>query len=193
MSGLLARAVFLDRDGTINEAVVRNGLPYPPGDVKELRLIEGAAAALDRLKDRGFLLIVVTNQPDVGKGTMSPRVVEEINGLLRRSLPLDDIEVCCDVDDGSPRRKPNPGMLLDAAARHGIDLKRSFMVGDRWKDVEAGRRAGCRTVFLDSPYAEKKPEPPADFTAGDLTEAVEWILNSDMKEGSPCRSRRRRR
>ena len=171
------KAIFLDRDGTINHAVVRNGKPYPPANMKELHLINGVKEALVRLKSAGFLLIIVTNQPDVARGTMERNDVEAINAHLRNELPLDEICVCYDDTDASPRRKPNPGMLLDSAKQHGIDLSRSFMVGDRWKDVVAGRRAGCRTVFLDGGYVEKKNDWPADFTAKSLREATAWILS----------------
>lgn len=175
MSAPLRRAVFLDRDGTINQAVVRNNKPYPPANVSEFRLIGGADQALSLLKEAGFLLIVVTNQPDVARGTARREDIEAMNEALRAMTPVDDIDVCYD-DGESPRRKPNPGMLLNAAGKHGIDLRGSFMVGDRWKDIEAGRRAGCRTVFLDSQYAEKKPDPPADFTTDTLLEGARWIL-----------------
>lgn len=171
------KAVFLDRDGTINHEIMRNGKPGPPANMEELRLIDGVKEALARLKSKGFLLIIVTNQPDVARGTMERNDVEVMNAYLRNELPLDEICVCYDDTDASPRRKPNPGMLLDSARQHGIALSRSFMVGDRWKDVVAGRRAGCRTVFLDNGHVEKKPDPPADFTATSLREATEWILS----------------
>ncbi len=175
MSGPRRRAVFLDRDGTINQAVVRYNKPYPPANVGEFHLIDGAAEAMVRLKKAGFLLVVVTNQPDVARGTARREDIEAINDALRQRVPVDEVDVCYD-DGESPRRKPNPGMLLEAAVRYNIDLPESFMVGDRWKDVEAGRRAGCKTVFLDSRYAEKKPTPPADFTTETLLEAAQWIL-----------------
>lgn len=181
-NGALNRpAVFLDRDGVINEAVVRAGKPYPPATVADVRIVPQAQKALERLRTEGFLLIVVSNQPDVGRGTQSRAEVEAINQLLRAELPLDEIVICPHDDaDGCACRKPKPGMILDAARKHGVDLARSFLIGDRWRDIDAGRRAGLATVFLDYGYDEKRPDPPADLTTSDLQGAVSWIL----KEGS---------
>jgi D-glycero-D-manno-heptose 1,7-bisphosphate phosphatase len=170
------RAVFLDRDGVLNQAVVRDGKPYPPQGVAELRVLPGVEGALRRLGAAGFLLIGVTNQPDVARGTQRREVVEAINARLLEALPLAELRVCYEADNACPRRKPNPGMLLEAAAEHALDLAGSFMVGDRWSDVEAGRRAGCRTVFLRCGYAERQPDPPADFTTDGLAAAADWIL-----------------
>ena|SRR5579883_3135351 len=171
------RAVFLDRDGVLNRAVVREGKPYPPSGVEELEVLPGVATALDWLRAAGYLLIGITNQPDVARGTQRREVVEAINARLRQALPLDALYVCYEDGAACPRRKPNPGMLLEAADAFGIDLTGSFMVGDRWSDVEAGRRAGCRTVFIARHYAERQPDPPADFTAPSLPEAADWIIN----------------
>ena len=177
MSEGLRRAVFLDRDGVLNRAVVRKGRPYPPATVEEFEIHPGAAEAARRLRDAGFLLIGATNQPDVARGTQTREAVEAINARLLDALPLDEVRVCYDDGDDAPRRKPNPGLLLEAAEAHGVDLAASFMVGDRWRDVEAGRRAGCRTVFIDRGYAERRPDPPADHDAADLSEAADWILS----------------
>lgn len=176
------RAVFLDRDGVLNRVVLRDGKPHPPTKVADLAIPPDVPRALRLLKMARLLLVVVTNQPDVARGTQSRAAVEAINACLAAQLPLDAFYVCCENGDDCPRRKPNPGMLLEAAATLGIDLRSSFMVGDRWKDVEAGRRAGCRTVFLDAGYAEKKPDPPADATALTLIEAATWILSCLSQE-----------
>jgi D-glycero-D-manno-heptose 1,7-bisphosphate phosphatase len=176
MSAPLRRAVFLDRDGVLNRSVVRGGKPYPPHTLAELEILPGVPEALRRLRAAGFLLIVVTNQPDVARGTQRREVVEAINAALSTALPLDDVLTCYD-DGDTPRRKPNPGMVLEGAQRHGVPLRASFLIGDRWKDVEAGRRAGCRTVRLDCDYAEANPPGvAADFTTRRLGEAVDWIL-----------------
>jgi D-glycero-D-manno-heptose 1,7-bisphosphate phosphatase len=170
------RAVFLDRDGVLNAAVVRDGLPYPPGDKDEVELLPGVAEACQRLRESGFELIVVTNQPDIARGTQTSAAVGRINDALLAVLPLDEIVVCPHDDaDGCTCRKPKPGMLVETAERRGIDLAASFMVGDRWRDVEAGRRAGCRTVFLDHGYDERPVAP--DATVSDLSEAAAWILD----------------
>jgi D-glycero-D-manno-heptose 1,7-bisphosphate phosphatase len=177
----LNRAVFLDRDGVLNRAIVRDGRPYPPQTLEAFEILPGVAEAVRRLHAAGFLLIVATNQPDVARGTQRREVVEAMNARLQAEMPIVDILVCYEDGEDCPRRKPNPGLLLEAAATHRIDLPASFMVGDRWRDVEAGRRAGCRTVFLDRGYAERRPDPPADLTAADLTAAADWILSQTQR------------
>lgn len=173
-----ARAVFLDRDGVVNRAVVRDGKPYPPQDLGDLELVPGAAQVLGRLKAAGYLLVVVTNQPDVARGRQSRQTVEDIHAWLADRLPIDEFRVCYHDDaDGCACRKPLPGLLLAAADAHGLNLAESVMVGDRWRDVEAGRRAGCATVFIDYGYAERTPSSP-DAVVATLGEAAEWILAS---------------
>ena len=174
------RAVFLDRDGVINAAVVKQGRPYPPATVEELVISPGVEAALLRLRKAGFRLIVVTNQPDVARGTQTRGRVEEINAWLLARLPIDEFRVCYHDDrDNCHCRKPKPGLLLDAAKEHKLDLMTSFMVGDRWRDIEAGRTAGCRTVFIDHTYSERQPDNP-DVRLKSLAEAAHWII---QKEG----------
>lgn len=170
------RAIFLDRDGVLNRVTARNGKPYPPQTVADLEILPGVVESTQRLRAAGFLLVGVTNQPDVVRGTQSRDVVEAINARLREQVVLDDLLTCYEDGPDAPRRKPNPGMLLEAAAAWGIDLTGSFLVGDRWSDVEAGRRAGTRTVFLDYGYAERRPDPPADLTTSSLLAATDWIL-----------------
>ena len=175
------RAVFLDRDGVLNRAVVRDGNPYPPTGLADLEVLPGVVEALTRLKQAGFLLIVVTNQPDVARGTARRQDVEAMHARLAATLPLYEIRACYhDSRDGCACRKPMPGMLLSAATQHDIDLSESFMVGDRWRDVEAGERAGCRTFFIDYGYAEKQPER-CDFRVASLAEAAQTILGLERK------------
>ncbi len=170
------RAVFLDRDGVLVRAPVIEGRPHSIRSIEELVLEDGAVAACAVLREAGFLLVVVTNQPEVARGNLSLAAVDAIHARLRELLPLDDVRVCPHDDaDGCGCRKPKPGMLLDAAREHGIELGRSFLVGDRWKDVEAGRNAGCTTVFLNREYSETMPDRP-DVTVRDLGEAAERIL-----------------
>ena len=171
-------AVFLDRDGTLNVQVVREGKPYPPRNLDEFRLFADAPAGCRALKAAGYVLVVATNQPDVGRGDQPQAEVEAMNDLLRRLLPeIDRIEVCYDPGPGEPsrRRKPEPGMQLDAAAALGLDLARSWMVGDRWRDVDCGQRAGTKTVFIDFGYAEELRAQP-DFTVQSFGAAAEVIL-----------------
>jgi D-glycero-D-manno-heptose 1,7-bisphosphate phosphatase len=176
-------AVFLDRDGVINRPVLRLGRPYPPDSLAELQVYPDAATSLRQLEAAGFSVVVVTNQPDVARGKQRREVVDEINRELLRLLPVEAFYVCFHDDaDGCRCRKPAPGLLLDAADDLGLDLDRSFMVGDRWRDVEAGRRAGCRTVHIDRHYAERAPEFPDVVTTG-LAEAVNWINDSRYRGG----------
>jgi len=176
------RAVFLDRDGVINRAVVRDGVPHPPERMEELEILPGVPEALARLRDAGFRLVVVTNQPDVARGTQRREVVDAMHAALAAALPLDDIRVCDHDDrDGCACRKPKPGMLEAAARESGVSLPASYMVGDRWRDVEAGRRAGCRTVFINRAYGESVPVYP-DATVSSLPEAADWILTQSRVE-----------
>lgn len=174
----LRPAVFMDRDGTLNVPVVRDGKPYAPTRLEEFRLYESVPGACRALKAAGFALVVATNQPDVGRGTVAQPVIESMHRRLLELVPeIDRVEVCYDGADGmSNRRKPEPGMLLDAAAALGIDLAKSWMVGDRWRDVACGRRAGARTIFINFDYSEPKDTAP-DFTVMSFQEAVAVILS----------------
>jgi D-glycero-D-manno-heptose 1,7-bisphosphate phosphatase len=161
----------------LNEAIRRNGKPYPPADLDQLRILPGVPSAVARLREAGFLTIVVTNQPDVARGAQTRGQVEAINGAIRAQVPVDEIRVCYhDDDDQCDCRKPGPALIVEAARQHGVDLTASFMVGDRWRDVEAGVAAGCRTVFIDRGYAERRPHA-FDASASSLAEAAPWILN----------------
>lgn len=176
----MRRAVFLDRDGVINRAVVRDGKPYPPENLSEMEILPGVPEALSLLHKAGFMLIVVTNQPDVARGTTAKAVVEEINDYLAGCLPLDEFRTCYhDSGDGCDCRKPLPGALLAAAKQHDIDLPQSYMIGDRWRDTEAGQCAGCQTIFIDYGYAEKQPES-VNHRVRSLAEAAQIILG-EMK------------
>lgn len=176
------KAVFLDRDGVLNRAVVRGGQPYPPDDLASFEVPPGVAEACATLRGAGFLLIVVTNQPDIARGTRSREDVEALNRRLSELVPVDEIRVCPHDDrDRCECRKPSPGLLLAAAKERDIDLRRSVMVGDRWRDIETGERAGCWTVFVDHGYSERRPERP-DLTVRSLGEAVPWILATAFRE-----------
>ncbi len=171
------RAVYLDRDGVLNRAVVRNGKPFPPATVAEVEIIPGVPEALAALRAAGFRLVVVTNQPDVGRGTTPLATVQAIHASMAATLPLDAIHACFHAGhEGCNCRKPRPGMLLDDAASHDIDLQASFMVGDRWRDIDAGAAAGCRTILIDEGYDEQAPQQPPEHVCRSLIEASEWIL-----------------
>lgn len=172
------RAVFLDRDGVINRALQRQARPYPPASLADFEILPGVPAACAKLKAAGFLLVVATNQPDVGRGTLMREVVKRIHAYMMAQLPIDRVEVCFHPGGGASDcecRKPKPGLLLRAARELGLDLAQSWMVGDRWRDVDCGRAAGCRTIFIDRGYAEELKQKP-DFSVRNLGEAADIIL-----------------
>ena len=178
----MIRAVFLDRDGVLNKAYVRDGKPYSPDTVEEMIIAPDAADALARLHEHGFRLIVATNQPDIARGRLTRAQVDAMNGYLRSKLPLDGIEMCTHDDaDHCDCRKPKPGLLLQAAAREGIDLSQSFMVGDRYRDIEAGHSARCRTILIGDGYGEIFKAQP-DATVSTLTQAADWILKQTVNK-----------
>lgn len=175
----MTAAVFLDRDGVINRALTREGKPYPPSGLAEFEILPGVVEACVRLKEAGFLLVVVTNQPDVGRGTTPRETVEAIHAQMQRVLPIDRVEVCYHPGKGASEcdcRKPKPGMLQRAARDLNIDLARSFMVGDRWRDIDAGHVAGVTTILIDYNYAEALRQPP-QHRVHSLREAATLILN----------------
>ena len=176
-------AVFLDRDGVINRALIRDGKPYPPSSLAEFEILPGVTEACARLKQAGFLLVVATNQPDVGRGTISQATIEALHTHMRCALPLDRVEVCPHPGTGASEcdcRKPKPGMLLSAARELSIDLKQSFMVGDRWRDIDCGHAAGCTTILIDYNYAEELRQAP-DHRVKSLAEAADLILGLSRK------------
>lgn len=172
----MSRAVFLDRDGVINHSPVRNGHPYAPTSLKKFQLLPDVTEALKLLRKAHFYLIIVTNQPDVGKGEVNREIVEQMHNKLRTLLPIDDIKVCYHTDeDRCECRKPKPGMLLEAAKEWTIELTESFMVGDRWRDIGAGKLAGCKTILIDRGYQEPQVHQP-EFVTTSLLEASKIIL-----------------
>ena len=172
----LNRAVFLDRDGVINCAIVINQKPYAPIKLKKLKILPGIKKALKELQKSNWLTIVVTNQPDVARGKAKLRDIELINKYLKKQLPINAFYTCYhDTIDYCDCRKPSPGFFFKAKKAYKIDLKKSFMIGDRWSDIEAGRRAGCKTVFIDHGYAEKQPRK-YNYKVKSLPDAVKIIL-----------------
>jgi transaldolase len=171
------RAVFLDRDGVLVVPQMRDGRSFAPRHIDDFDLYPDASVALDRLKRAGYLLVVVTNQPDVGHGLISASTIDAMHERLRRELPIDRIEVCGHTQtQDCPCRKPKPGMLLNAARDCGIDLKKSFMVGDRASDVAAGLAAGCSTIFIDHDYVSEAKPKSSDHSVRSITEAADIIL-----------------
>jgi D-glycero-D-manno-heptose 1,7-bisphosphate phosphatase len=178
MSNALSPAVFLDRDGVLNRTVVRDGVTHPPDSLAEFELLPGVPEAVRCLADAGFKLVVVTNQPDVARGLQKRETVDEMNALLCRTLPILGVMACHhDSADNCTCRKPKPGMLLEAAHWFGLDVSRSYLVGDRWSDVAAGQAAGCRaSILIATPFSGRERCTP-DHVVAELGEAVGWILD----------------
>ncbi len=169
-------AVFLDRDGVLNRALIRDGKPYAPRRLEDFRLLPGAGRAVTDLKTAGFVVVVVTNQPDVGHGLIAPETLEAMHAKLRVAAPVDAILVCTHrQNEGCACRKPKPGLIERAIRRFGIAREASYMVGDRWNDTVAGKAAGLYTIFLDRGYTEVLVEAP-DLAVKSLSEATLCIL-----------------
>jgi len=175
----LKPAVFLDRDGTLNAPVIRDGKPYPPTSAKEFVLLDNVAENCAKLKAAGYVLVVATNQPDVGRGTQTRGSVEAMHAKLQQLVPsITHVEVCYAPGGETPPsidRKPAPGMLLRATQALGLDLSCSWMVGDRWRDIDCGYNAGVRTIFIDWGYDEKLRSKP-DYIVRTFAEAAGIIL-----------------
>lgn len=171
------KAIFLDRDGVINKLITRNGKAQAPYCIEELSLFEGVLEATLMLKKQGYLLIVVTNQPDVARGWVDKESVFLINSKILETIPLDDIQICFHTnDDKCECRKPKAGMLLRAAEKFNINLQKSFMIGDRYGDIAAGGTANCKTILV-GPGDDQKDFPSPDFKVGSLLEAARIICN----------------
>ena len=179
VNSTVKRAVFFDRDGVLIQAILRDGKPYSPAGIDDVVLNADAPVCLNSLRTKGFLLICVTNQPDVARGIIQRNTVEAVNDRLIEWLPLNAVFTCYHDDrDDCDCRKPKPGLLLRAAHQFNIDLSASFIIGDRWRDIEAGLAAGCRTIFLDYSYQERPPER-SDARVKSLAEGTAWILLND--------------
>lgn len=176
----MKRAIFLDRDGVINSTIIKKGKPFSPRRLEDFELVDGIKDILERFRVRGLLNIIVTNQPDIARGLMKKEELQKMHSLIRENLPVDDIFICPHDDaDNCNCRKPKAGMFFEAAKKWNIDLNESFIIGDSWKDIEAGRNAGCTTVLIDSPYNK---QIDSDIRTNELSAAAEMILNSRKKE-----------
>ena len=171
----MKKAVFLDRDGVINKAIIKNGKPLSPNSLNELEILPGVRQSITKLKKLNFVCLVVTNQPNVSRKKIDKNSVIQMNNFLKNEIALDDIFVCYhDDSDNCNCRKPKPGLLLQAGKKWDVDFKKSFMIGDRWRDIQAGEKVGCKTIFLDYKYNEKKPKKP-DFVSDSLLNAAHII------------------
>lgn len=170
-------AVFLDRDGVIDRAIVRDGRPFPPSRVEDLQLLPGTIASAQALAKAGYVLIGITNQPDVARGTQSREGVALINACIQARLPVREVMVCYHDDaDHCECRKPMPGLIFQAEHKYSLDLSRSWMVGDRWKDIAAGQAAGLKTIFVDYHYSERYQGPPPTYIIEDTRSIAQIIL-----------------
>jgi D-glycero-D-manno-heptose 1,7-bisphosphate phosphatase len=171
----LRPALFLDRDGTLMEEVDHCH------DPAKVRAYPGAAEALSCARSLGWSIIIITNQSGIGRGYFSRDQFLEVQGELTRQLggTIDATYMSPDLPDtGSLRRKPAPGMILEAAEEHGIDLARSFMVGDRNLDIECGRNAGVKTILVKTGYGLQHLDCGADYVTPTVTEAIQTALQS---------------
>lgn len=172
------RAVFLDRDGVLNKVKLQNNLPFPPSSIQEVEIIDGVLEGVDLLLSSGFVLVVVTNQPDVARGKATKLEVEEINSYIGKLLGIEHFYTCFHDDVVRCRcRKPFPGLIQQAGLELNLNLASSYLVGDRWRDIAAGQSAGCETFFIDYSYPEKQPHKP--FTrVSSLLEAASLLVGS---------------
>ena len=171
----MKKSVFLDRDGVINKVYIKDGLPRSPNSSNELKILPGVRESIIKLKKLNFICLMVTNQPNVSRKKIDKNSVIQMNNFLKNEIALDDIFVCYhDDSDNCNCRKPKPGLLLQAGKKWDVDFKKSFMIGDRWRDIQAGEKVGCKTIFLDYKYNEKKPKKP-DFVSDSLLNAAHII------------------
>lgn len=169
------KAFFFDRDGVINKSFVRNGKPYPPGNIEEFEFNQGIFEVMRKIKEKGHKIFVVTNQPDVKTGVTSRETVEAFHSHIKKHLPVEEVFTCFHTDeDECDCRKPRPGMIKEAIKRFDINEGESFLIGDRWRDIEAGKRAHLKTVFIDYGYLEKRPDGP-DFQVKNIIEFNELL------------------
>ncbi len=172
--GKKARTAIFDRDGVINRIVMRDGAPASPRNMEEFIIDPEAPAALGRLKAAGFRIYVASNQPDLARSNVAPEIIDAMTAAILAALPIEAVRICPHDDgDGCDCRKPRPGMLLGLARDFGFDLHGAFMIGDTWKDVHAGRAAGCATILLERDYNRGVV---ADFKAAALSAAIDLIL-----------------
>jgi D-glycero-D-manno-heptose 1,7-bisphosphate phosphatase len=171
----MKKAVFLDRDGVLNRSILVNGIPKPPFSTSDIQILDGAIEAIQILKEHDFIPVVITNQPDVARGITTKSQVEEINTFIGNAVNIEYFYICFHEDrDLCECRKPAPGLILRAAQELNLDTERSFVVGDRWRDISAGNAAGCQTFFIDYSYPEQSPKKP--FTrVSSLLDAVKII------------------
>ncbi|MDC0634180.1 HAD-IIIA family hydrolase [Planktomarina sp.] len=179
VSGFTNKAVFFDRDGVLVSPEFRDGRSFAPTRFIDFKIYSESLDSLNAIKRAGFLSVIVTNQPDVGKGIMAPSELDKMHDKLMRELPIDLIEVCPHTKEANcDCRKPKPGMLINAAAKLGIALDQSYIIGDTKGDIDAGKAAGCKTIFIDLEYEALTKPLNQDYTVKSVSNAVPYILNA---------------
>ena len=170
-------SVFLDRDGVIVKAHIKNNKPFAVNNIDDFEILPGVKEAIQSLKELDFLVVVVTNQPDISKGLINVNTLNKMHEILMSELAIDDIKFCPHISENNCScRKPKPGMLLEASSEHLIDLNNSYMIGDRISDIEAGNNAGCKCIFIDYNYSETKGKKiGTSMIVRSLTQAVDLI------------------
>ncbi len=170
----MKKAVFIERDGILNEVKADTKHQIAPLTFEEFKINKAAEPALRKLKAAGFVLIVTTNQPGLSRGHQSRRELDRMHEIIKRCFPIDDIAVCPhDESDHCPCRKPRPGLLIEAAFKWGLNLDHSYVVSDKWQDAEASRTAGCTSLILKSPWVGNVRH---DFVLPSLDAIAEKIL-----------------
>ncbi len=165
----------MDRDGVLNKSLVVDGVPTPPREIEQIQILPGVIDAINTLIKFDFEIIVVTNQPDVARGNQSRANVESINAYISETTKIQHFYTCYHDDiDNCSCRKPKPGLITSAAAHLGIDLTKSYLIGDRYRDIHAGQSAGCKTFFIDYSYPEIRPKKPYTKVSS-LQHAVEIV------------------
>lgn len=170
---IINRAIFFDRDGIMIKAPVKNGYPKSTKTIHEIKIIPGIKKICKSLKKK-FKLIMITNQPDFERKQNTKKNINCINNYLKSYLNLDSVYVCYSNNEKCKNRKPNPGMILKAKKKYNLNLKDSYVVGDRWRDVDAGHKAGCKTIFIDYKYKEKLRSKP-HFTTNKIANIFKYI------------------
>ena len=174
----MRRAAFLDRDGVLNKTYLVQGVPRSPTSVDEVVILDGVSEAITRLKVHNFVPVVITNQPDVARGKILLKIVTEMNEFIGKSLGIEHFYVCThDDQDFCSCRKPSTGLIDRAVSELNLDISNSILVGDRWKDIEAGQKSGCNNFFIDYSYPEKRPNAPFTKVLS-LLEAVEIVTGA---------------
>ena len=177
----MKKAIFLDRDGVVNKAFVREGKPFPPMNLDSVHILDGVCESIIKLRQAGYEIVVVTNQPDIARKKIEFKKVQEIHKYISEKTQIRNYYICPHDDiDNCECRKPKIGLLLSAAYDLNLDLEKSIVIGDRWRDIQAGQQAGCKCFFIDYSYRERRPIKPY-IKVSSLEDAVKRILGESCE------------